>query len=59
MINVYEQVDRNKRRSAIIMVLFVVFITVFAWVLSEVLGYGPGMVGVAMIVAGLMSFSRY
>jgi len=59
MINVYEQVDRNKRRSSIIMVLFVVFITLIAWVLAQVLGYGPGMVGIALVVAGMMSFASY
>lgn len=59
MINVYEQIDRNKRRSSIIMVLFVLFITLVAWVLAQVLGYGPGMVGIALIVAGLMSFASY
>ena len=31
MLNVYEQVDRNKRRSTIVMVLFVVFITLVAF----------------------------
>ena len=59
MINVYEGVDQNKRRSLIIMVLFVVFIGFFVWVLSELLGYGPGMVGIGLILAGLMSFSSY
>ena len=59
MINVYEQVDRNKRRSAIIMVLFVVVITLVAWVFSRILGYGPGMVGFALIIAGAMSFASY
>ncbi|PJC27987.1 hypothetical protein CO054_02550 [Candidatus Shapirobacteria bacterium CG_4_9_14_0_2_um_filter_39_11] len=59
MINVYEQQDRNKRRSTIIMVVFVLFITGVAWVFSKTLGYGLGMVGVALIVAGLMSFASY
>jgi len=59
MINVYEQVDRNKRRSAIIMVLFVVVIALVAWVFSRILGYGPGMVGFALIIAGAMSFASY
>lgn len=59
MINVYEQVDRNKRRSTIIMVSFVVLITLMAWVLARVLGYGPGVVGLALIFAGLMSFASY
>lgn len=59
MINVYEQVDRNKTRSTIIMVLFVVFITGVAWVFARALGYGLGMVGLALIVAGLMSFASF
>jgi heat shock protein HtpX len=59
MINVYEGVDQNKRRSLVVMVLFVVFIGFFVWVLSELLGYGPGMVGIGLIFAGLMSFSSY
>lgn len=59
MINVYEQVDRNKNRSAIVMVLFVVVVTLFVWFLTKVLDYGPGMAGVALIVAGLMSFASY
>jgi len=59
MINVYEQIDQNKRRSTLIMVLFVVFIAGVAWILSKALGYGPGITGLALIVAGLMSFSSY
>jgi len=59
MINVYEQVDRNKRRSGFIMVLFVLFIAFFAWVLSYILGYGPEMVSFAFIFAGAVSFSSY
>jgi heat shock protein HtpX len=59
MINVYERVDQNKRRSLLIMVLFIIFIVAFVWVLSELLGYGPGMVGIGLIFAGVMSFSSY
>lgn len=59
MINVYEQVDQNKRRSTIIMVLFVMVITLFAWFLAQVLGYGLEMVGIALIFAGIMSFVSY
>lgn len=59
MINVYEGVDQNKRRSLVIMVSFVLFIGFFIWILSELLGYGPGMVGLGLIFAGLMSFSSY
>lgn len=59
MFNVYEQQDRNKRRSLAVMVLFVVFITGVVWVFSQILGYGPGAVGMALVFAGLMSLSSY
>jgi heat shock protein HtpX len=59
MLNVYEQVDRNKHRSLIITILFVVFIVGVAWVLTQVLDYGPGTVGAALVFAGLMSFASY
>lgn len=59
MINVYEQVDRNKRRSTIIMVLFIVVVTFFAWYLASVLDYGLSVVGIALIFAGLISFASY
>jgi len=59
MINVYEQIDQNKRRSTFIMVFFVVFIVGVVWFLSKALGYGLGFTGLALIVAGLMSFSSY
>ena len=59
MINVYEQVDRNKRRSAIIMVIFVIFITAAVWLFSKALNYGPGIVGWALVFSGLMSFASY
>ena len=59
MINVYEQVDSNKIRSAIIMVLFVIFITLVAWVLSRALGFGLQVVGWALIFSGFLSFASY
>jgi heat shock protein HtpX len=59
MINVYEQVDSNKIRSAIIMVFFVVFITLVTWVLSRALGFGLQVVGWALIFSGFLSFTSY
>jgi heat shock protein HtpX len=59
MINVYEQVDRNKRRSFLVMFFFVIFITLVAWLLAKALGYGPGVIGWALIFSGLMSFASY
>jgi len=59
MINVYEQVDRNKRRSAIVVAFFILFVVFVAWILAQAFGYGPGAVGVALIFAGFMSFASY
>ncbi len=59
MLNIYEQVDRNKRKSVIILVGFMAFIFLVAWVLSEALGYGLSVVGFALILSGLMSLGSY
>lgn len=59
MVNVYEQVDRNKTKSLLIMVLFVVFIITVAYVLGRAMGFGLGFVGWALIFSGLMSLGSY
>jgi heat shock protein HtpX len=59
MLNVYEQADANKRRSAVIIVLFIAFVTLVVWLFSQILDYGLSGVGIALIISGLMSFSSY
>lgn len=59
MINIYEQQDRNKRRSFLIMAIFVVFITFIAWLLMRIFGYGTEMLIAALIFSGFMSFASY
>ena len=66
MLNVYESVAANKRKSAIIIVAFVLFVTLAAYLISRGLasyyGYesgGLGLAGIALIVSGLMSFASY
>lgn len=66
MKNIYEVAASNKRKSFMIMALFVVFITAAVYFiasgLSIYLGYdvgGLGMVGVAFIISGLMSIGSY
>lgn len=59
MLNIYEQVDSNKRKSLVIMAGFVVFVVIVAWILSEALGYGPSVAGWALILSGLMSLAGY
>lgn len=59
MLNIYEQVDRNKTKSITIMVLFVVFIAAAAWVMANALGYGLDVVGWALVLSGIMSLGSY
>lgn len=59
MQNIYEQADRNKMRSLIIMASFMVMITLIVWVFSQAFGFGLETTGLALIIAGLMSFVSY
>ncbi len=55
----YELVASNKRKSYIIIALFIVFITAASWVMATGLGYGLDIVGIGLIVSGVMSFASY
>ena len=66
MQNIYEAQAANRRKSLIIITLFILFITVVVYVLSQALGFylgyepgGLGFVGIALILSGLMSFGSY
>ena len=66
MINIYEAQAANKRKSFIVIILFVIFVTFSVYILSQAtgiyFGYEPGglgVVGIAFIVSGLMSLGSY
>jgi heat shock protein HtpX len=66
MINVYEAISANKRKSAVIIVMFAVFVAVAVYVMSTAFGVytgyepgGLGFVGIALILSGMMSFVSY
>ena len=59
MLNVYEQVDANKRKSILVMVLFTMFIVGAAWIFGEASGYGLSFVGWALVISGIMSWGSY
>lgn len=66
MINVYEAQTANKVKSGIIVVVFVVFVFLAAYVLTQALGiylgYSPGglgYMGLALIVSGISGFVGY
>jgi len=66
MQNIYEAKSANKRKSTIIVVLFFVFVGISFYFIFQAfnyyLGYGPGglgLMGVALIFSGLLSFTSY
>ena len=56
---IYTEIDSNKRRTVTIMILFIVFISVLAYVFGEASGYGWSWAGIALVVSGFMSFGSY
>src|SRR3990172_1576925 len=66
MQNIYEAQSANKRKTAVVLILFVIFATLSIYILSQAmavyLGYEPGglgITGVALIISGLLSFGSY
>lgn len=59
MLNVYEQVDRNKRRSALVILFFGIFVALTVYILGRAFGYGPSFVGASLIFSGSFSFLGY
>lgn len=66
MQNIYEAQAANKRKTAAIIFLFIIFVTVSIYILSSALsvylGYEPGglgISGVALIISGLLSYVSY
>ena len=66
MINIYEAQAANRRKSVIIIVFFILFVTLAVYFISNGLaayyGYEPGglgVAGIALIISGLLSFASY
>ena len=66
MVNVYEAQAANKRKSAVIIALFILFVTVSVYVISQAMGVyfgyepgGLGVIGIAFIISGLITFISY
>jgi heat shock protein HtpX len=56
---VYEQIARNKRRSALIFLFFLVMIFALAYAFGELAGMGTGGLIFAALIAGGLSFLSY
>ncbi len=60
MLNVYEQVDRNKRRSIIIIAFFIVFVVGTGWIIAQALGWGwPGIILAFLLASGSSLISYF
>ncbi|HYK09012.1 MAG TPA: M48 family metalloprotease, partial [Candidatus Eisenbacteria bacterium] len=57
--NIYNQITSNKWKTWLIVVLFIVLITAVGYVFGKATGYGLSYAGIALILAGIMSFGSY
>jgi len=57
--NIYAQITANKRKSWLIIILFIAFITTILYVYGKASGFGLSYAGIGLIIAGAMSFSSY
>jgi len=56
----YNQIDSNKRRTAILIALFIAFVIFIGWIFSDILGYGYGTMVFAFILSiGMVLMSYY
>lgn len=59
MQNYYELVDSNKRKSTLIIIGFIAFITLAVYFMTTAFGYDLSITGIALIISGLMSLGSY
>lgn len=59
MLNIYENVDRNKRNSLFTVVAFTVFVVGVTYIMARGLDVGLGYVGIALIFSGISGFVSY
>jgi len=55
----YELISANKRKSFFIILFFIAFIVFTTYIFAYSSGYGLDIVGIALIFAGIISFSSY
>lgn len=58
-LSLYDQVDSNRKKTIVLMVLFVAFISLVAFIFGKATGYGMSFVGIALIISGFMSLGSY
>ncbi|MDD8016592.1 MAG: zinc metalloprotease HtpX [Acidobacteriota bacterium] len=55
----YEQISRNKRKSAFLVLFFVALIFVLTWLFEQLTGWGEGGIVLAVAVSLAMAFGGY
>jgi len=55
----YQLITKNKRKSWLVMIIFIIFVLGSSYIISYGFGYGLDVVAMALIIAGVMSFSSY
>lgn len=59
IVNVYEAVGSNKLKSNLVMLFFTFFVVGVIWLFTQILGYGPEMIGYALVFSGAMAFASF
>ena len=57
----YSEIDSNKRKSTLLIIVFMVFLGILAWVVSQFFGYGIGgfgIVGILIIIVSLIGYFK-
>lgn len=57
--SIYSQISSNQWKTWLIMGLFIVFISTIAYIYGRAMGDALGLVGIALIISGIMTFSSY
>jgi heat shock protein HtpX len=55
----YEQISANKRKSVLLVAIFVLLVVAVGWALSRLIGFGIGGTIVALVIAMAMSVGSY
>ena len=58
-VSAWSQVDSNKRKTWLIMLLFVVFITTLIYVFAKAMGLGLSIVGIALILGAVTGIAAF
>jgi len=55
----YEQIASNKRRSWLLIIIFIAVVVLIGYIFGEATFFGPAGVAIAVVIAVAMSFSSY